>query len=140
MIWSLSALAFGYAFFQRVAPSVMVNDLMAEFAVSGAVLGQLSALYFYPYAAMQLPIGALLDRHPWVLALINLGRFAEVRRALPELRMVMVAGPRIDPEAIPAHEGLEETAGHLPAALAAGAFRVLTGKETPQAYPYHSKD
>ncbi|MDX1717580.1 MAG: MFS transporter [Anderseniella sp.] len=63
LIWSLSALAFGYAFFQRVAPSVMVNDLMAEFAVSGAVLGQLSALYFYPYAAMQLPIGALLDRY-----------------------------------------------------------------------------
>ncbi len=63
VIWSLSALAFGYAFFQRVAPSVMVPDLMAEFAVSGAVLGQLSALYFYPYAAMQLPIGALLDRY-----------------------------------------------------------------------------
>jgi MFS family permease len=63
LIWSLSALAFGYAFFQRVAPSVMVPDLMAEFAVSGAVLGQLSALYFYPYAAMQLPIGALLDRY-----------------------------------------------------------------------------
>ena len=63
LIWSLSALAFGYAFFQRVAPSVMVPDLMAEFAVSGAVLGQLSALYFYPYAAMQLPVGALLDRY-----------------------------------------------------------------------------
>jgi len=62
-VWSLSALAFGYAFFQRVAPSVMVPDLMAEFAVSGAVLGQLSALYFYPYAVMQLPIGALLDRY-----------------------------------------------------------------------------
>ena len=62
-VWSLSALAFGYAFFQRVAPSVMVPDLMAEFAVSGTVMGQLSALYFYPYAAMQLPIGALLDRY-----------------------------------------------------------------------------
>lgn len=62
-VWSLSAIAFGYAFFQRVAPSVMVPDLMAEFAVSGAVLGQLSALYFYPYAVMQLPIGALLDRY-----------------------------------------------------------------------------
>ena len=62
-IWSLSALAFGYAFFQRVAPSVMIPGLMAEFAVTGAVMGQLSALYFYPYAAMQLPIGALLDRY-----------------------------------------------------------------------------
>jgi pimeloyl-ACP methyl ester carboxylesterase/predicted glycosyltransferase len=33
--------------------------------------------------------------------------FPTVRRALPGLRMVMVAGPRIDPEEIPAHEGLE---------------------------------
>lgn len=62
-VWSLSAIAFGYAFFQRVAPSVMVSDLMAEFAVGAAVLGQLSALYFYPYALLQVPIGALLDRY-----------------------------------------------------------------------------
>jgi MFS family permease len=63
LVWSLSALAFGYAFFQRVAPSVMVEDLMRDFAVSAAVLGQLSALYFYPYALLQLPLGALLDRY-----------------------------------------------------------------------------
>ncbi len=62
LIWSLSAAAFGYAFFQRVAPSVMVSDLMAEFAIGGAVMGYLSALYFYPYVALQIPLGALLDR------------------------------------------------------------------------------
>jgi MFS family permease len=62
LVWSLAALAFGYAFFQRVAPSVMVEDLMREFHVSAAVLGQLSALYFYPYALLQPPLGALLDR------------------------------------------------------------------------------
>ena len=62
MIWSLSAVAFGYAFFQRVAPSVMVSDLMETFAVGAAVLGQLSAFYFYPYALLQIPIGVLLDR------------------------------------------------------------------------------
>ena len=61
-IWSLSALAFGYAFFQRVAPSVMVPDLMAEFSIGAAVTGYLSALYFYPYVALQFPLGALLDR------------------------------------------------------------------------------
>jgi MFS family permease len=62
LIWSLSAAAFGYAFFQRVAPSVMVSDLMETFAVGAAVLGQLSAFYFYPYALLQIPIGVLLDR------------------------------------------------------------------------------
>lgn len=60
-IWSLAALAFGYAFFHRVAPSVMVSDLMSEFAISGAMLGTLSALYFYPYVLLQIPLGALLD-------------------------------------------------------------------------------
>ena len=62
MIWSLSAIAFGYAFFQRVAPSVMVSELMETFSVGAAVLGQLSALYFYPYVLLQIPIGVLLDR------------------------------------------------------------------------------
>ena len=61
-IWLLAAISFGYAFFHRVAPSVMVSDLMSEFAISGAVLGTLSALYFYPYVLMQVPLGALIDR------------------------------------------------------------------------------
>ncbi len=62
MIWCLVALAFGYAFFQRVAPSVMVSDLMADFSIGATVLGTLSALYFYPYVLMQIPLGALIDR------------------------------------------------------------------------------
>ena len=61
-IWVLSALAFGYAFFQRVAPSVMVPELMAEFSIGAAVTGYLSSLYLYPYVALQFPLGALLDR------------------------------------------------------------------------------
>ncbi len=61
LIWSLAALSFGYAFFHRVAPSVMVTDLMTEFAIGGAMLGVLSALYFYPYVLLQIPLGALLE-------------------------------------------------------------------------------
>jgi MFS family permease len=60
-VWSFAAMAFGYAFFQRVAPSVMVSDLMGDFAIGGAVLGTLSALYFYPYVFLQIPLGSLLD-------------------------------------------------------------------------------
>lgn len=62
MVWWLAALAFGYAFFHRVAPSVMVGDLMRDFAIGGALLGTLSALYFYPYVLLQIPLGALLDQ------------------------------------------------------------------------------
>ncbi len=62
MVWLLAALAFGYAFFQRVSPSVMVDELMAEFSIGAAVLGTLSALYFYPYVLLQIPLGVLIDR------------------------------------------------------------------------------
>lgn len=62
LAWSLGALGFLYAWFHRVTPSVMVDHLMADFAVSGAVLGTLSSLYFYAYASLQLPVGAIVDR------------------------------------------------------------------------------
>ena len=74
LVWGLGAFGFFYAWFQRVIPSVMVDHLMAEFAVSGVALGPLSSLYFYVYAAMQLPVGALIDRWgpgvPYASALI----------------------------------------------------------------------
>ena len=60
--WLTAALFFGYAWVLRVAPSVMVEELMRDFAVGAAVLGNLSAAYFYGYAGMQIPVGVLLDR------------------------------------------------------------------------------
>ena len=59
--FSLGTLFFGYAFVQRVSPSVMTNELMRDFAVGGAALGSLSAFYFYAYASIQLPVGMLTD-------------------------------------------------------------------------------
>lgn len=61
--FSLGTLFFGYAFIQRVSPSVMTNELMRDFAVGATALGSLSALYFYAYAAIQLPVGILTDRY-----------------------------------------------------------------------------
>ncbi len=61
--FALGALFFGYAFVQRVSPSVMTNELMRDFAVGGAALGSLSAFYFYAYASIQLPVGMLTDRY-----------------------------------------------------------------------------
>lgn len=62
VVWGIAAGFYGYAFFQRVLPSVMVDQLMAEFALGGALLGNLSAFYFYAYAGLQLPVGMLIDR------------------------------------------------------------------------------
>ncbi|RLJ68144.1 MFS transporter [Sulfurisoma sediminicola] len=61
-IWGLGSLVYLIAFFQRVAPAVMTDQLMAEFAIGGAALGNLSAFYFYAYVAMQIPTGLLADR------------------------------------------------------------------------------
>lgn len=62
LVWGLAASFYCYGFFQRVAPSVMVGELMVTFSVSAAALGNLSAFYFYAYASLQLPIGVMVDR------------------------------------------------------------------------------
>lgn len=61
-VWGLGALLYLFAFYQRVAPAVMTDQLMAEFAIGGAALGNLSAFYFYAYVAMQIPTGVMADR------------------------------------------------------------------------------
>lgn len=60
--WSLAAFGFFFAWVLRVSPSVMVEPLMAEFRVGGALLGTLSGLYFYTYAILQAPAGLAMDR------------------------------------------------------------------------------
>ena len=62
VVCGLGGLFFCYGYFQRVAPSVMVAELMRDFGVGAAVLGNLTALYWYAYAVMQLPAGVMLDR------------------------------------------------------------------------------
>ena len=62
LAWGTAALFFFYAWVLRVAPSVMVEELMREFAAGAGLLGHLSATYFYGYASVQIPVGLLLDR------------------------------------------------------------------------------
>ena len=63
MGWSFCALFFFYAFVLRVAPAVMVEELMREFTVGAAILGYLSATYLYIYAALQIPLGLVVDKY-----------------------------------------------------------------------------
>jgi sugar phosphate permease len=62
LMWGLVALLYLLGFFQRMAPAVMVEDLMRDFHINGAIMGNLSAAYFYAYAAMQIPSGLLADK------------------------------------------------------------------------------
>ena len=60
-IWGFGALFYLMGFFLRVAPAVMTAELMQEFNISAAALGNLAAFYYYSYVAMQLPTGILAD-------------------------------------------------------------------------------
>ena len=61
LTWGLLASLYFVGFFQRVAPAVMVDELMRDFSITATVLSNLSAVYFYTYAAMQIPSGLLAD-------------------------------------------------------------------------------
>lgn len=61
VVWGLGCLFYFYECLLQVSPSVMSNELMRDFAVTSHTLGILSGIYFYSYAAMQLPGGLLLD-------------------------------------------------------------------------------
>jgi MFS family permease len=61
VMWSVPAALFVVAFFHRNAPGVMAKDLMQAFGVTGAVIGLVSATYFYSYAGFMVPAGLLLD-------------------------------------------------------------------------------
>lgn len=62
-VWVLAAGFFFAEYFARVAPSVMVPDLMRVFHVDALSLGALSSFFYYAYVGMQLPVGTLVDRY-----------------------------------------------------------------------------
>lgn len=63
IIISLCSFFLFYKYVLQVSPSVMTKELMAEFQMNGAALGNLAATYFYAYLVTQLFVGPLLDRY-----------------------------------------------------------------------------
>jgi len=63
LVCGVGALFFCYEFYLRVLPSVMTADLMRTYNINAAMLGNMTAFYFYAYTPMQLPVGVLLDRY-----------------------------------------------------------------------------
>jgi MFS family permease len=61
IVWGLGCLFYFYECLLQVSPSVMSSELMRDFTVTSQTLGILSGIYFYSYAAMQLPGGVLMD-------------------------------------------------------------------------------
>lgn len=61
LAFALGAAGFFIAFFHRVAPGAIAADLRSAYELSATTLGFVAALYFYPYALLQLPSGVLAD-------------------------------------------------------------------------------
>lgn len=62
IVWILAASFFYYKYLIQVSPSVMSAQLMRDYSLTGAGLGNLAACFFYGYLLMQIPVGILLDK------------------------------------------------------------------------------
>lgn len=62
LIWGLSAAFYFSDYLARVAPGVMHRSLQHDFGINEAGFGILTASFYVPYIAMQIPVGLAVDR------------------------------------------------------------------------------
>jgi MFS family permease len=60
-MWGIPAFLFFFGFLHRVAPGVIVKEIMQAFNATGAIVGLMSAMYFWAYAGFMIPAGVLID-------------------------------------------------------------------------------
>lgn len=63
IMWGIPTFVFTIAFFHRPVPGVIARELMQAFDATGALVGLLSAMYFYAYAGLMVPGGLLIDTY-----------------------------------------------------------------------------
>ena len=61
-VWGVGVTAYAGAVFQRTSLAVAAEDATARFEVSAAVLSLFAVVQLITYAAMQIPVGVLVDR------------------------------------------------------------------------------
>jgi len=59
--WGLCVAFYFAGFFHRTVTAVMADQLMVEFEIGAATLGNFSSFYYYSYVAVQVPTGILAD-------------------------------------------------------------------------------
>src|SRR5690349_11365376 len=62
IICSLATIFYVYEFYLRVMPGAMTHELMQDFGIDARGLGIITALFYYGYVPMQVPVGLLYDR------------------------------------------------------------------------------
>lgn len=64
LICTMAGIFYAYEFLLRILPGALQTELMEAFGhLSAGEFGQLSALYYFAYSPMQLPVGLLMDRY-----------------------------------------------------------------------------
>ena len=60
-IFAILGLGYFFVYFHRLSLSVVADELVRDFQTTASVMGLLGSIYFYCYAAMQIPAGLLSD-------------------------------------------------------------------------------
>lgn len=59
----MGAVFYSYEYLLRITPSVMESALSEHYHLNAGRFGLLSAVYYYAYVPMQIPVGILMDRY-----------------------------------------------------------------------------
>lgn len=62
LMWTGPLLFFAYQFVMRVAPGLVMPELMQKFQIDATAYGLFASLYYFGYAGMQIPVALFLDR------------------------------------------------------------------------------
>lgn len=70
ILWGLLSFFYGFQFIIRLAPSVMLPDILSKFHITAFHFGHYSGAYYLGYALAHVPLGFILDRYPlkWVVS------------------------------------------------------------------------
>jgi predicted MFS family arabinose efflux permease len=63
LMWAFPLLFFAYQFILRLWPSLMMEQIMTQFAIDATAFGLLVSVYYYGYAGMQIPIAVAIERY-----------------------------------------------------------------------------
>jgi MFS family permease len=62
-VCAIAAFFYCYEFILRILPGVLESELVSAFGnISATTFGNISALYYFAYSPMQMPVGMLMDR------------------------------------------------------------------------------
>lgn len=63
IVWTIAILFYLYEFFLRVLPASISADILHDLGITLVQFSMIASAYYITYAAMQLPVGILLDRY-----------------------------------------------------------------------------